>query len=283
MYSKKATLTILNAAHFLAKIEQIAYNVREVRPMSEYLSSEKLPQFLFSHDRSFQPGEKHVTRVCPEDVLLLMFSGVLRFTEDGVPVEVRGGEYYIQKRGLSQQGQVPSDRPVYYYVHFLGHWSSEGGIRKRGPLPAEAQALTRRLAEADQLGAPLLERTSLFYQLLTLLCHSRPQTPAERLAESALQQLQHHLKDGAPLARIAAELHVSESYLIRIFRRRYQTTPHRCLTLLRLEQAQRLMRYSDLSLEAISLECGFRSYANFYKAFCAEKGENPAAVLKRLR
>ena len=43
------------------------------------------------------------------------------------------------------------------------------------------------------------------------------------------------------------------------------------------------MRYSDLSLEAISLECGFRSYANFYKAFCAEKGENSAAVLKRLR
>lgn len=251
--------------------------------MSEYLSSEKLPQFLFSHDRAFQPGEKHVTRVCPEDVLLLMFSGVLRFTEDGVPVEVRGGEYYIQKRGLSQQGQVPSDCPVYYYVHFLGHWSSEGGIRKRGPLPAEAQALTRRLAEADQLGAPLLERTSLFYQLLTLLCHSRPQTPAERLAESALQQLQYHLKEGASLAQIAAELHVSESYLIRIFRRRYQTTPHRCLTLLRLEQAQRLMRYSDLSLEAISLECGFRSYANFYKAFCAEKGENPAAVLKRLR
>ena len=100
----------------------------------------------------------------------------------------------------------------------------------------------------------------------------------ERLAESALQQLQYHLKDGASLAQIAAELHVSESYLIRIFRRRYQTTPHRCLTLLRLEQAQRLMRYSDLSLE-----CGFRSYANFYKAFCAEKGENPAAVLKRLR
>ena len=132
--------------------------------MSEYLSSEKLPQLLFSHDRSFQPGEKHVTRVCPEDVLLLMFSGVLRFTEDGVPVEVRGGEYYIQKRGLSQQGQVPSDCPVYYYVHFLGHWSSEGGIRKRGPLPAEAQTLTCRLTEADQLGAPLLERTSLFYQ-----------------------------------------------------------------------------------------------------------------------
>ena len=43
------------------------------------------------------------------------------------------------------------------------------------------------------------------------------------------------------------------------------------------------MRYSDLSLESISLECGFSSYANFYKAFRAEKGENPGEVLKRMR
>ena len=49
------------------------------------------------------------------------------------------------------------------------------------------------------------------------------------------------------------------------------------------EQAERLMRYSDLSLESISLECGFSSYANFYKAFRAEKGENPGEVLKRMR
>ena len=77
--------------------------------MEDYLSSQTLPRFLFSHDRVFQPGEKHVTRICSEDVLLLMFSGVLRFVEDGVPVEVHGGEYYIQKRGLLQQGVVPSD------------------------------------------------------------------------------------------------------------------------------------------------------------------------------
>lgn len=251
--------------------------------MSEYLSSQSLPRFLFSHDRVFQPGEKHVNRICPEDVLLLMFSGVLRFVENGVPVEVRGGEYYIQKRGLLQQGAAPSDRPVYYYVHFLGEWKEESGIRKRGPLPGEIRALTRCLTEANELDAPLLERTCLFYQILTLLSQSQPKGPARRLAEATLQQLQLHLKEGASLSGIAAELHVSESYLIRNFRRQYQLTPHRCLTRLRLEQAERLMRYSDLSLEAISLECGFSSYANFYKAFRAEKGENPGAALKRMR
>ena len=53
--------------------------------MDDYLSSQTLPRFLFSHDRVFQPGEKHVTRICSEDVLLLVFSGVLRFVEDGTP------------------------------------------------------------------------------------------------------------------------------------------------------------------------------------------------------
>ena len=251
--------------------------------MEDYLSSQTLPRFLFSHDRFFQPGEKHVTRICSEDVLLLMFSGVLRFVEDGVPVEVHGGEYYIQKRGLLQQGVVPSDCPVYYYVHFSGAWSDESGIRKRGPLPGDIRALTRRLTEANELNAPLLERTCLFYQILTLLSQSQPKSPSQRLAEAAMQQLQLHLREGISLSAIAAELHVSESYLIRTFRRQYLLTPHRCLIRLRLEQAERLMRYSDLSLESISLECGFSSYANFYKAFRAEKEENPGEVLKRMR
>lgn len=52
------------------------------------------------------------------DILLIMLDGVLRFTEDGVPVEPVGGEYYIQRKGLLQDGPEASDRPSYFYVHF---------------------------------------------------------------------------------------------------------------------------------------------------------------------
>ena len=191
----------------------------------------------------------------------------------------------IQKRGLSQQGQVPSDCPVYYYVHFLGHWSSEGGIRKRGPLPAEAQALTRRLAEAltSSLGAPLLERTSLFYQLSHPFVPQPPSNPCGTAG-------------GKRPAAVAVPLEgrrVSRPNRRRAARQRELSNPHfpppvsdHAPPLPDASSSgtgSRPTRYSDLSLEAISLECGFRSYANFYKAFCAEKGENPAAVLKRLR
>lgn len=143
MYRQKALHAILNAGYFLAKMELFLYN-SSLGGMADGRLSEfpNLAPFSFFTRPGFQPGEKHVTRICSEDVLLLVFSGVLRFVEDGVPVEVHGGEYYIQKRGLLQQGVVPSDCPVYYYVHFSGTWSDESGIRKRGPLPGDIRALT---------------------------------------------------------------------------------------------------------------------------------------------
>ena len=48
--------------------------------------------------RFFKKEEHHITRLCSCDVLVLVFSGVLRFSEDNVPIEVGAGEYYIQKR-----------------------------------------------------------------------------------------------------------------------------------------------------------------------------------------
>ena len=75
---------------------------------------------IFSDNRQFLPEERHIDRLCGEDVLLLVRKGVLRFHEDGVLVELHAGEYYIQRAGLYQQGLLPSDAPNYFFVHFHG-------------------------------------------------------------------------------------------------------------------------------------------------------------------
>ena len=64
------------------------------------LSMQSVPTYRLSAFRKFLPNERHITRVESSDILLLMLDGVLRFTEDGVPVELSRGEYYIQQRGL---------------------------------------------------------------------------------------------------------------------------------------------------------------------------------------
>ena len=73
------------------------------------ISMQTVPTYRLSAFRRFLPNERHITRVESGDILLLMLDGVLRFTEDGVPVELSGGEYYIQQRGLFQDGPEVSD------------------------------------------------------------------------------------------------------------------------------------------------------------------------------
>ena len=48
--------------------------------------------------RFFKEKEHHITRLCEDNVLLLVFEGVLRFSENEEEIEVSAGEYYIQKK-----------------------------------------------------------------------------------------------------------------------------------------------------------------------------------------
>lgn len=53
--------------------------------------------YIHSSLRFFNEKEHHINRFCEENVLLLVYKGVLRFSENGIEHEVRPGEYYIQK------------------------------------------------------------------------------------------------------------------------------------------------------------------------------------------
>ena len=157
--------------------------------MTEYLDTQSPVSYLYSHYRRFDPDEKHITRTCQEDVLLLMLDGVLRFEESGVPVELRAGEYYIQKRGLFQCSGVPSDTPYYYYAHFAGSWTSEGGIPRRGTFGADIPPLAQRLSELVDVNASLLEKSAVFYDILSRLKYSPVLTAGQRLAAQIRQSI----------------------------------------------------------------------------------------------
>ena len=72
--------------------------------------------------RFFEKNECHVTRTCPHDVLLLVYEGILRFSEDGEEYELHPGDYFIQRFRSDQTGEKPSDSPKYLYIHFFGEW-----------------------------------------------------------------------------------------------------------------------------------------------------------------
>ena len=96
------------------------------------LDMDDLPEYCNSGFFRFRNGQKHTTRICPYDVCVIMLEGILYFNEDGKPVQVSKGEYYIQRSGLLQEGVIPSSDAFYYVIHFHGNmWTVEMPCRFR--------------------------------------------------------------------------------------------------------------------------------------------------------
>ncbi|MBE6701232.1 MAG: helix-turn-helix domain-containing protein [Ruminococcaceae bacterium] len=72
----------------------------------------------------------------------------------------------------------------------------------------------------------------------------------------------------------------SISQLTRLMKKYYDTTPHKYLKELRLEMSLRLVTETNIPLESISYECGYRCYGYFTDIFKQRYGITPAAMRK---
>lgn len=248
--------------------------------MSESLSLQAVPTYRLSAFRRFLPQERHITRVESSDILLIMLDGVLRFTENQIPVTLGRGEYYIQKRGLRQDGPMASDCPVYFYLHFgNGVWCDESpGLPHRGSCDPEALLpLLRELEEAEGTDAPSVVKSGLLCTLLTRLYQGKSRSHRELLADQMARRLTGDLRNPPSLAELSGVFHFSENYLIRIFREVTGTTPHAYINAARLRRAKLLLSSDNITADRVAYECGFSDYAHFYRLFRKETGMSPRA------
>lgn len=242
----------------------------------EYLSFEKLPHYIFSANRQFAQGEKHMNRTFNESVLVLVRKGVLRFREGGVDVEVNEGEYYIQKAGLKQEGVEPSDEPNYFFIHFKGHFA-HNGLPLRGTFNIEDTQ--KIVAEMEKLGntAEKLDYDSLFYLLLRLLRREmHRETPAERIRTYLI----NHYNENITIESLTKLVYRSQNQVINIFKTAYSTTPYRFLLDFRLLKAAELLIATDIPVKDVGFKVGFVEYTGFYKAFEKKYAKSPIEYRK---
>lgn len=236
------------------------------------LSFERMPQYCFSANRQFEPGECHMQRLYKLSVLLLIRKGVLRFTEDGVPVEVGEGEYYIQKAGLMQEGPIPSDSPNYYFIHFKGHYCKAGALPIRGKFDIDKiQPIIEKL---DRLGraAERIEYECLFY---TLLCALKKQLPQKTVTERLRTHILENFARDISLDELSRVALLSKNQTINVFKDTYGVTPHKYLVNFRLQKASELVLATNMSINEICFAVGFSEYSGFYKAFLKKYGASP--------
>lgn len=89
--------------------------------------------------------------------------------------------------------------------------------------------------------------------------------------------MRERMAEPLTLADLAGEAYLTVYHFVRVFKEATGDTPHRFLTRIRLEEAGRLLRTSDLSIAAIASRCGFASPGALSAAFLKYTGSRPSA------
>ena len=231
-------------------------------------------EYCYSSLRYFKEGEYHVDRVCEEDVLLLVYEGVLRFVEDGEYYEIHPGQYHIQKQNSVQRGGEPSSSPKYLYIHFKGKWVEDGTIlAPDGQFSCEKMfEMMEKMDDISHNGYSLTECKAVFFQILsTLYQDNRIRGLANQMADYLMKNLQNRVS----LETLAKEFSYSRNHIINLFKKEYQMTPMEYLVHKRLERACWILESTADTLEVVAQKSGFSDYSHFYKAFVKNYGKTP--------
>lgn len=230
--------------------------------------------YFYSSLRFFSENEYHINRICNENVLLLVFEGCLRFSENEIQYEIHSGEYFIQQAGGEQRGNMPSDSPKYLYVHFLGEWSdNKSSLPRMGFFSySHMKELIYNMDRLSHGNFLEIERISAFYGILNALFYSeRRQSEALKIGEYITERCTEKIS----LDEICAEFHFSKNHIIKMFKEEYEMTPIAFLSSQRLMKAEYLLEVTALSAEEISQKSGYLNYSHFYRQFYKKHGISP--------
>ncbi len=122
-------------------------------------------------------------------------------------------------------------------------------------------------------------------RILMLNKERSPKHTAGVLPKAVLRRIldRIHSSDGSiELATLAKESGYSRRHLLRMFQKSLGMTPHRYVTEIRLQRAQKLMRNKALSLLDIALRCGFASHSHMTRMFREQRGLTPSQFRRAL-
>ena len=238
-----------------------------------------MPIFLFSSYRKFQEGEKHITRVLDEDVLLLILKGTLIFYENGYEIQLSKGEYYIQKARCHQSGTKPSLSPFYFFIHFHGMIdSSANGLPYRGKFSVEK--LLPLINELNLLtsnpNSDLFKKNLVFMKIINELYEMQMEAKAnDSIVEQACALLAANFKKEYTMKKLASDMGYSKDYIAKRFNAVLNMTPHEYLTNIRINSAKSLLITSNMSVKEIYVNCGFKEASTFHRTFFSRVGFTP--------
>ena len=165
--------------------------------------------YKFASFRYFEKKEHHITRFCKDNVLLLVFDGVLRFSEDGEEGEVCAGEYYVQRKNRHHGGEVASNAPKYLYVHFDGEWSdSDDAFPYKGNF--DVARLFDLMVKIDAAARENCTHTDRQYLFLKLILALKEKAVISHVASRLSEYVENNLNKISSLSDICEDFYYSK-------------------------------------------------------------------------
>ncbi len=106
---------------------------------------------------------------------------------------------------------------------------------------------------------------------------------SEPLLASVFEFIEEHYHEPISLATIAAAVGLTPGHLTTVVRRKTGRSVQRWITERRMAEARRLLRQTDLTIEAISSRVGYRQPSFFIKQFRRDHTVTPASWRRRTR
>ncbi|OWA37650.1 hypothetical protein B9G55_06255 [Saccharibacillus sp. O16] len=104
---------------------------------------------------------------------------------------------------------------------------------------------------------------------------------ARTLFEQGVERIGQRFAESLTAEQLAAELHVSVSYLRKLFLRYAGETPKQFLSRLRLRHAERYLLHTDMTLHEIAQACGYSDEFHFSRSFKQSRGMPPSTFRRQ--
>ena len=221
-------------------------------------------------------------------LLMLVDNGSMRLEYRGKHYTAKAGDIVLMDCTFPQYYDT-ADYVEFYWMHISGLNAFElceyltnvhDGIVHRTPNNEKAAELLRLIVSQYATNQPVgdAEQSRLLYNIL---CYIMPSVQVYAQAEKdgpvqqVIQYIRAHLGEDLNLKQLAAQVYLSPSHLIRLFREETQHSPHEYIVLLRMDRAKYLLKTTSIPIKAIAFEVGYRSEASFSGAFTDRIGISP--------
>ncbi|MCY9691859.1 helix-turn-helix domain-containing protein [Paenibacillus alginolyticus] len=254
-----------------------------------------LGHFSFNHIDSatvgtivYPPGGRYGPRIQQDIQLVLLHTGAMEVTIDGVPFRLEPGNVALLKPGHIEHFTFADEQESWHRWIAVQPLSVDE-VKALEQVPFSLP-ISEHLNRITDLMLSIRSEHADTGPVMRSLGHTAIQLFLSELSKAQLQQdihpsvlrakayIHQTFKENLSLPLIAAHAGVSDEHLVRLFRKYEQTTPIKYVWHYRVLRAVELLSQTGLSISEIAQRSGFQTSYHFARQVKQQTGKTPSEI-----